>query len=45
MRTIATLKEHYILKGVRGPEYYLRGNVEQTDEHWIKDGVCTVLWA
>ena len=39
MQIIGALKEHYELKGVGVPEYYLGGNVEQLDEHWNKQGI------
>ena len=39
MRVIELLKNHYELKGVGVPEYYLGGNVEQLDEHWNKQGI------
>ena len=39
MKVIEQLKEHYELKGVGVPEYYLGGNVEQLDEHWNKQGI------
>jgi hypothetical protein len=45
MSTITELKKHCILKGVGEPEYLLGGNVEQLDEHWIKEGIFTALSA
>ena len=39
IKIIDALKEHYELKGVGIPEYYLGGNVEAMDEHWNKHGI------
>ena len=39
MKIIDALNDHYELKGVGIPEYYLGGNVEAMDEHWNKHGI------
>ena len=39
MKIIDVHKEHYELKGVGIPEYYLGGNIEPMNEHWNKQGI------
>ena len=39
MIVLKELMEHYTLKGVGIPEYYLGGDVEFLDEHWTKEGI------
>ena len=39
MDLIDQLKQHYELKGIGFPEYYLGGNVEYLDEHWTKESI------
>ena len=44
MSIINELKKVYFLKGVRTPEYYLGGNVENpVDGYWDKLGVTTAV--
>ena len=39
MAVIKILEEDYILKGVGVPEYYLGGNMEYLNEHWVQEGI------
>ena len=45
MSLIKEIQEHYILKGIGKPEYYLGGNIDELDEQWNKQGVQTALSA
>ena len=45
MKVLNILKEHYTLKGVGVPEYYLGGDVEELKEHWNRQDITTALSA
>jgi Reverse transcriptase (RNA-dependent DNA polymerase) len=40
MAIMSELKKIYVLKGVGTPEYYIGGNVEILNEHWVSIGWC-----
>jgi len=43
MAIMKEIKEHYILKGVGEPRYYLGGDVLQLGDKWEKEGVSVAL--
>jgi hypothetical protein len=45
MAIMKEIKEHYILKGVGEPRYYLGGNVLQLGDKWEKEGISVALSA
>ena len=43
MKIMKELEQHYILKGVGKPQYYLGGDVVELDENWEKENISTAF--
>jgi hypothetical protein len=45
MKLMKDLEQHYVLKGVGKPQYYLGGDVIELDEHWERENISTAFSA